>query len=649
MGKKSAPAAPPAPDYAGAARETAAANLEMAKYQTEANRINQVNPYGTLSYSQDANGKWTQTETLDPRIQNTLNSQIGVQQGLSDQANSMLGAVRNSYNQPFDAPEWQSYLSGVGNVDTRSLGTAGQFGSGAQVQNGINMNGVTAVDQSGQPAMGRFMAGPGTRVDTNVNDNLAGTNGVNQSFNSSGSNVSVDPSMYMGGTQGLNQNFGRFGDSGAGVNTSAPQFDNARQDQYSKAAYEAQMGLLRSDLAAQEERQNNRLALQGLNVGSEANDSAMASFYDGRSRQLNALANQSVLTGNQMLNNDYQSQLAGFNAGNAAVGQQFSQNLAGFNANQNALTNENAARGQSFSQGLAAFNARNDAAGQKFNQDLGAFNASNAAQNQSFGQALQAYQAQNAARGQQFDQNSNAFTQNMAAASLNNQLQQSRNDAQNQAFNQALASGQFNNAAAAQQFSQDQATYDNQLRALTTNAALQQAYNQAQQQAYAQAAQNYGTEWQQESTLRNMSLNELNALLSGQQVQNPQFQNYALQQYTGGADLLGAAQLQGQYNSGVYAAQNANRSAGKGAMGNLAGSGMMAAATYFSDERLKKNVEKVGETPYGTNIYTWDWNKKAKKIGADEGPTTGVLAQENLHAAVPGPGGFLKIDYSKIH
>lgn len=59
MGGKSAP---PPPDYAAAARETAAGNLELAKktaadnlalaeLQTKANRINQYTPYGSLEYT----------------------------------------------------------------------------------------------------------------------------------------------------------------------------------------------------------------------------------------------------------------------------------------------------------------------------------------------------------------------------------------------------------------------------------------------------------------------------------------------------------------------------------------------------------------------------------------------------------------------
>lgn len=43
--------APSAPDYKAAAEATAAGNLELAKYTTEANRINQVTPYGNITYS----------------------------------------------------------------------------------------------------------------------------------------------------------------------------------------------------------------------------------------------------------------------------------------------------------------------------------------------------------------------------------------------------------------------------------------------------------------------------------------------------------------------------------------------------------------------------------------------------------------------
>jgi hypothetical protein len=45
------PDAPPPPDYAAAANATAAGNKEAAQFAVNANRINQVTPYGSLTYS----------------------------------------------------------------------------------------------------------------------------------------------------------------------------------------------------------------------------------------------------------------------------------------------------------------------------------------------------------------------------------------------------------------------------------------------------------------------------------------------------------------------------------------------------------------------------------------------------------------------
>lgn len=46
------PSPPPAPDYGAAAEATAKGNLEAARFATKANRINQFTPYGSLTYSQ---------------------------------------------------------------------------------------------------------------------------------------------------------------------------------------------------------------------------------------------------------------------------------------------------------------------------------------------------------------------------------------------------------------------------------------------------------------------------------------------------------------------------------------------------------------------------------------------------------------------
>ena len=47
------------------------------------------------------------------------------------------------------------------------------------------------------------------------------------------------------------------------------------------------------------------------------------------------------------------------------------------------------------------------------------------------------------------------------------------------------------------------------------------------------------------------------------------------------------------------------------------------------DTRLpsKDNIRFV-HRPHGHNVYTWDWNKFQKSIGADKQPNFGVLADE---------------------
>jgi len=76
------------------------------------------------------------------------------------------------------------------------------------------------------------------------------------------------------------------------------------------------------------------------------------------------------------------------------------------------------------------------------------------------------------------------------------------------------------------------------------------------------------------SALQNQPLNMLNAVRTGSQVTNPSFANVPQQATTSGADSLGAAQGQKQYNMGLHnsdvASNNAKTSAGVGAVATLA-------------------------------------------------------------------------------
>jgi hypothetical protein len=69
MGKSAS--APPPPDYSAAARETAEGNLDAARANIAANRVNQYTPYGSLEYNISGadpygNPTWSATQSLSP-------------------------------------------------------------------------------------------------------------------------------------------------------------------------------------------------------------------------------------------------------------------------------------------------------------------------------------------------------------------------------------------------------------------------------------------------------------------------------------------------------------------------------------------------------------------------------------------------------
>jgi hypothetical protein len=119
------PAPPPPPDYRGAAAETAAGNLQAAQSATAANRVNQVTPYGNLSYAEtgvDSRGNptWTATTTLSPAQQQLLDIQNQTSAGLGSAINAQLGQVQNVMGQGFN-PNLAPITTNVGraNLQTR--------------------------------------------------------------------------------------------------------------------------------------------------------------------------------------------------------------------------------------------------------------------------------------------------------------------------------------------------------------------------------------------------------------------------------------------------------------------------------------------------------------------------------------------------
>jgi hypothetical protein len=86
--------------------------------------------------------------------------------------------------------------------------------------------------------------------------------------------------------------------------------------------------------------------------------------------------------------------------------------------------------------------------------------------------------------------------------------------------------------------------------------------------------------------------------------------------------------------------------------GDILGTAAQLAGMYFlSDEELKDNIKLIGKSENGHNLYTWDWNDKAKKLGITD-PTTGVIAQEVIkympEAVTKNANGYYMVNYGVL-
>ena len=96
---------PNTPDYAAAANQTAIGN-----------RANQNNPYGNLTWKQDANGQWTQDINLAPQQQGLLNQQINTQQGIGTQANQFSQQMGANLAKPLPSANDQAFKDAQSSV-----------------------------------------------------------------------------------------------------------------------------------------------------------------------------------------------------------------------------------------------------------------------------------------------------------------------------------------------------------------------------------------------------------------------------------------------------------------------------------------------------------------------------------------------------
>jgi hypothetical protein len=550
----------------------------------------------------------TVTQTLNPMGQQTLEEQQKVSLALAQLGQKGVSTAQDVLGTPFkyQGPDIRTDLGDTGKIaQGPDLGAYGMAGAnvGAQGVNAGPREGQYGYAQSG-PQAGQYgyaqgNIGPQQRATGGPQAGLFGLQqgGVQgpqlQSQIDAGGPVSGGPAM---GQYGMAQG----GPSGPQLQQSLDTSNLAAMPvNAGMTAQNAILSRLMPSIQQQRSQLETQLANQGLVRGGEAYNAAVS----GQGMKENDLMTQAALQG---LNLDMAARQQGLGEQQALGGFGNQAALSQFGAGQQASQAQNAAMQQNYQQAMAAAQQGNAAQQQRFNQRVQAGEFGNQAQLASFNATLQNQQAANQAA-------SNNFAQAQAAAQM-------RNQAAGQNYQQALGAGQFANQAVAQNFQQGQqanqaynqavqqnmamgltaaeaqnqaaqqlysqlmgvAGLQNQAVAQNQNAALQQqqAQNAAQAQQFNQALQ--GAQFgntaaqqalQQQLGLYNQPLNQISALMSGSQVQMPQFQGYQGANVAA-APIMAGAQAQDQAAMQRYnAAQTGANSLTSGLFG-LAGSAL---------------------------------------------------------------------------
>jgi len=512
MGKSAA--APPTPDYVGAAKQQGIDNLAAAKQSNLMSNPNMYTPFGnqTVTYSSPtfdqagfdtALAKYNAGAVDRNRFYSTDGGGTGDQaangttvfnQTAYDAANAARGG----------APTREAYTTGGGiPTVTQTLNPQAQQTLDAQmrVQTALANLGQTGATNA-QNVLNTPFNPTLNPIQSSAYNNIPGYNPVGVSDVQTG----LKADIY--GLARANTNANTYGLATGDV--AANTYGLARGEaplQYgldtrnltqmpTNAGVSAQQAILsRLDptIQAGDVSFKQALANQGLAPGTAAYDAA----FRNREMSKNDLYNQAALQG---INLDMSARQQGLNE----------LNTLGTFGNQAQLAGAglyNQAVSQNFGQGVTANQLRNQAVSQNFGQGVTADQLYNSAVNQNFNQALAAQQANNAAQQQQYGQN--------------------------------LGYAQFGNQAA-------------------------QFNNQATQQSLAQ-----------QSALRAQPLNEILGLMGGSQIQLPQFQGYQGAQVAPAPTFAGT-QAQGQADMSRYGIQQAGNNAGIQGITSLASAAAMA-------------------------------------------------------------------------
>jgi len=536
--------APPAPNFQQAAIDQTQVNKDMALYNAKLGNANYIDPTYTQSIyfgSVDNPTPSITTKYSDTPI--GVNSaqaaayQAETEKKLAQVASQAITRGDQTLEKNFVPKDYGVDKVGTSVDPLASSVSAGTFTPGIQ--------------EGGAPYSGIAMPSPPSAI-----QNFASSYKPNSQLTNS---ISDTTSSIQRGPSGYEYGSAQGGPTLASLRNSLDESKIAKMPVDSGTT--GQQAIM-SRLQPQIDRQRKSLETQLINQGLRPGDQAYTAAINLQGQQENDALQQAALQGISL---DTAANQQGFGQAQARASLQNEAALSGYGAGVTGTGLANQAIAQNFSQGSQAQQQQNAAQQQAFQQRIQSGEFGNQAQLASFGMGLQSQDQQNQAA---------AVNQQMLNAQTELQAQ-----LRSQGFSEAQASQAAKNTAMQQNYAnqQTQQQSKNQAVAQQFNQNLQasQFWNAAQQQAMSQAIQQ-----------RQLPLNEITALMSGQQIQNPSYQAYQGASAQPG-DIQAATGAQAGWDQNIYNQQVAQRNAMIGAIGGLAG----AAASPITGGLMNKFVK----------------------------------------------------------
>lgn len=312
---------PKAPDPTATAQAQSEYNTNTAISQQLLNMTNQNTPYGSVSYNQTgtntftgADGKtyslpqFTQTTTLNPEQQSTLNYTQGAANNIAQTAQSLSNSGLSNLSQPVDtsgAPALQSslgssYSTSPGSNYSSSLGSGYQTGLGSDYQTSFGGD----VSQAYNDAKSAVMDQLTPTLDRNSEQSRA---------QMIASGIRPGTAAYSANEQTIGDNYTRAANQATETAQSVQnQLFNQQQQQaqftnqslldqgnFTDQALASQMQL-QNQAALQGQGFSNDAALQQAQFGNSANSQWLQNYYTQRDQPLNELG--ALLSGSQVTN-----------------------------------------------------------------------------------------------------------------------------------------------------------------------------------------------------------------------------------------------------------------------------------------------------------------------------------------------------------